>query len=126
MNTVYLVMPNTKKDCILYGVEYLADSLRRAGYTIKKATEEQAIENYRQFDAPAVYVGSRDGSALIQKAEEEQLLLYHTHAPKGEGFYLHTLPGRFFVVVGGSEVGALYGCVELAKSYGEEQISNDP
>ncbi|MFR7991855.1 MAG: hypothetical protein ACLU61_02820 [Lachnospiraceae bacterium] len=120
MNTVYLVMPNTKKDCILYGVEYLADSLRRAGYTIKKATEEQAIGNYRQFDAPAVYVGSRDDSALIQKAEEEQLLLYHTHAPKGEGFYLHTLPGRFFVVAGGSEVGALYGCVELAERIDRE------
>ena len=75
--------------------------------------------------ACSIYVGVRGESGYIRQLEEEGLLLYHTKAPCGEGFYLAYLPGlRLAVVAGGTDTGALYGALELAERIGRESSSN--
>ncbi|UUZ96527.1 hypothetical protein LJK87_20830 [Paenibacillus sp. P25] len=41
------------------------------------------------------------------------MLLYHTEAPQGEGFYIASCPGKLTAVSGGSDTGVLYGRLEL-------------
>lgn len=115
MCKVYFIAPSKSHVRIEYGMEQLEKSLVDAGYEIEKVTEKDAMADLRQFDGPAVYVGNRENSALIQSKEESGELLYHSHGPEGEGFSIHTLPGRIFLVIGGSNTGALYGCLELAQ-----------
>ncbi len=75
--------------------------------------------------ACSIYVGVRGESGYIRQLEEQGLLLYHTKAPCGEGFYLAYLPGlRLAVVAGGTDTGALYGALELAERIGRESSSN--
>lgn len=61
-----------------------------------------------------IFVGNRKESDLLQQLEERDVLLYHTQAPEGEGFYIATCPGNLASVSGGSDSGVLYGCLELA------------
>ena len=120
MQKIYMILPETENVRIEFGMDYLKKSLEQAGYCVETAAEASAAEDLRQFDGPAIYVGDRNASRLIRTKEQTGELLYHTHAPEGEGFYIHTLPRRVFLVIGGSDTGALYGCMELAQRIEQE------
>lgn len=114
MNKVYLITPEYENARITYGMERLTKNMEDAGYAVERIEEQNVQGDLRQFDAPAVYVGVRGASALVAGKEADGSLLYHTHAPEGEGFYIYTMPRRVFLIIGGSDTGALYGCLELS------------
>ena len=62
-----------------------------------------------------VLIAVRGESAAVAEMEEKELLLYHAGLPEGEAYQLETAAGSGVAVVGGSETGALYGCLELAE-----------
>lgn len=116
MNTVGIAILNQDQagGRIRYGAELLKKAVQSCGLQME---EKQAwtLENYRQDSGMKIALGVRGDSALIRELEEHEVLLYHTEAPEGEGFYLAALPGALIVVVGGGDTGVLYGCQELAK-----------
>lgn len=59
-------------------------------------------------------IAVRKKSEAVADMEEKELLLYHAGLPEGEAYQLETVAGGGIAVVGGSETGALYGCLELA------------
>ncbi|WP_246186934.1 hypothetical protein [Microlunatus speluncae] len=61
-----------------------------------------------------ILVGGR-GDAEIAALERDDVLLYTTPEPAGDGFYLAGLPGGLTVITGGNDTGVLYGCQELAR-----------
>lgn len=115
MQKVYLIQPKGENKRISLGVDYVENSLKQAGYSVTVIGEEEVGEDYRALDGLTVYVGDRNTSTFIQKAEETGLLLYHTKEPAGEGFYLASLAGGMTLVIGGSDTGTLYGCLELCE-----------
>ncbi len=115
MDRVYLIRPDGENNRIRFGMDKVQESLVKAGYQVQEVSENAAACNLRQFDGPAVYAGTRSASKLIQDEEIKGELLYHTHAPEGEGFYIYTLPGQVFLIIGGSDTGTLYGCLELSE-----------
>ena len=107
---------------IALGLSYVEKSLSQAGIIWEIASEERDWTKDRSFSGDSIYIGERAKSSLIQELEEKGLLLYHTKAPEGEGFYLARIPGiRLYVVVGGSDTGALYGALKLAEIICEEK-----
>lgn len=123
MKKVYLILPTQDNNRIQLGYEYVEKALGQAkkeSYEIVTVREED-VTNYRQLDGIKIYGGIRKDSALIQKLEDDEVLLYHEKEPeKEEGFYIATLPGQMFVIVGVDATGALYGCLELADRIKEE------
>lgn len=123
MKKVYLILPTQDNNRIQLGYEYVEKALGQAkkeSYEIVTVREED-VTNYRRLDGIKIYGGIRKDSAMIQKLEEEQVLLYHEKEPeREEGFYIATLPGQMFVIVGVDATGALYGCLELADRIKEE------
>lgn len=114
MKRVYLIQPEKNNRRIAFGLGRLEQALVKNGYEVLTMGEEQYHLAVRP-DAPSIYVADRSESFFIREREEEGELLYHTNAPEGEGFYIATLSGRRFLIVGGSDTGALYGCLELAQ-----------
>ncbi|MDY3919026.1 MAG: hypothetical protein SOZ59_08510 [Candidatus Limivivens sp.] len=96
-----------------FAVQRLADALREAGYEIGEEIFSGNFADYRLIPGKKIYVGVRTEDAFLSWLEEQELLIYHTRAPQGEGFYLESCPGRLTVICGGSDTGALYGCLEL-------------
>lgn len=116
-----VIITDTKKNKrIEFGVTYIKNELKNAGYEIERANLADEFAQYRQFDGDKIYVGYRSNDAFISWLENEELLLYHGPEPVKEGFYLETCPSRLTVVVGGDDVGAIYGCQELADRIREE------
>ena len=100
---------------IALGLFHVEASLKQAEISCTYAAEGGSDwTTDRSFDGYTIYAGVRGKSGLIRALEEKGLLLYHTKAPEGEGFYVTLISGlRLFVIVGGSDTGALYGCLEL-------------
>ncbi len=111
---IYIIHPAEENDRIAYGLLYLSKRLAKNGYYIHNV-DEKDITDLRQFNALTLYAGDRNNSKVIKDLEENKELLYYNHAPEGEGFYLHTLPGQVWLIVGGSDIGTLYGCVALSE-----------
>lgn len=65
-------------------------------------------------------VAVRGKSAAVAAMESQDLLLYHAGVPAGEAYQLETVAGGGIAVVGGSETGALYGCLALADRVRQE------
>ncbi|MBB6735721.1 hypothetical protein [Cohnella zeiphila] len=114
METVYIAVQENAAPRVVYGAERLKRALAEQGYRVEERSGWSAT-NYRQLRGPKIYIGNRAESALLRELEEQEVLLYHTPAPEGEGFYLASVPGRLTVVSGGGDSGALFGCLELAE-----------
>ncbi|MBQ7915825.1 MAG: hypothetical protein IJ315_03445 [Firmicutes bacterium] len=119
MKTVSIIREASANKRIAFGLSQLEKSLEKAGYTLQYFTEEEAVA-YRDLPGCKLYVGNRNTSEFLKNLEELELLLYHQPVPEGEGFYLSTVAGGLTVVSGGSDTGALYGCLELAEQIDKE------
>ncbi|MBD0378626.1 hypothetical protein [Paenibacillus sedimenti] len=97
-----------------YGIRLLKEALQDCGYTVLEAEAPWTWDNYRSVPGLKIYAGNRLESELLQQLEQRDVLLYHTEAPEGEGFYMASCPGSLTAVSGGSDSGVLYGCLELA------------
>ena len=111
--------PNTDNR-MRFGLERLAEALRDAGYEAEWLDETFAFPNYRNYEGKKIYAGIYGRDNFLSWLCEEELLLFHTKAPEGEGFYLETCPSGLTVICGGSDTGVLYGCLELADRVKEE------
>ena len=97
------------------GLARIEEALNNRRFDIEYVTEAAWEAGEQRTGVSSIYVGTRREGGLIRRLEEEKLLLYHTEAPEGEGFYLAFLSGlNLFVAVGGTETGALYGAMALA------------
>lgn len=120
MKNIILLTGTRNNPRIQLGLERLEKALQAAGYKVTKDIFSGAPQTYREISGRKIFVGVRTVEELFQWLEQEEVLIYHTHAPKGEGFYLEHCPGELTAVVGGTDTGALYGCLELA-----ERIANE-
>lgn len=100
---------------IIFGVGLLKKTLEACGYHVGIKPGGWDWNRYRDSDGFKIYVGNRNQSKLILELEANDVLLYHSQVPVVEGFYLSYCPGRLFVVAGGDDSGALYGCQELLR-----------
>lgn len=115
MKKVVLIQQKKENKRISLGLSYIEKSLNALGCQVTTASEEDVIKDYRKIEGIKIYAGMREESELIRQFEKSELLVYHTEAPQGEGFYIETLAGSFHVISGGSATGALYGCLEMAE-----------
>lgn len=116
---VRLVRERSGNRRVMLGLSYVEESLLKAGYEVEWADAPASLAFDRSFDGMSIYSGDR-ADALIRELEEKELLLYHTKEPVAEGFYLATIDGlRLIVIAGGSDTGALYGCLELSERIGK-------
>ncbi|MBD2871992.1 hypothetical protein [Paenibacillus arenilitoris] len=113
MTTIHLSVPEEAGPRVRFGAELLRRSLLGLGFSVQEAGP-LTLAGYRKLDGIKIAVGDRRGCSFIRELEEHDVLLYHSEAPEGEGFYLAKLPGQLFVVAGGGDTGTLYGCQELA------------
>lgn len=120
MKKIYLIKPEKENKRILFGLDKLEKLLVSAGYEAVYM-EETEYHSIVRPDAPSIFVADRTDCDWITERENANELLYHTKAPEGEGFYIATLSGQRFVIVGGSDTGALYGCLELGERIEKER-----
>nr|WP_300839621.1 hypothetical protein [uncultured Acetatifactor sp.] len=112
---VRIIREATGSKRIETGLVRIEEALKSRGFAYDCVTEEAWEAGKQRTGISGIYVGTRQEGGLIRRLEEEKLLLYHTEAPEGEGFYLVFLSGlNLFVAVGGTETGALYGAMALA------------
>jgi hypothetical protein len=97
------------------GIQLLKKALLDCGYDVLEEEVSWTWNNYRSVSERKLFVGNRKESELLKHLEERDVLLYHTEAPEGEGFYLASCPGNLVTVSGGNDSGVLYGCLELAQ-----------
>lgn len=119
MTTIYLSVPEEAGARLRFGTELLKLALLKLGLPVEE-TGPLTLAGYRQLEGIKIAVGDRRSSSFIRELEEHEVLLYHNEAPEGEGFYLAKLPGGLYVVSGGGDTGALYGCQELAAMLAEQ------
>lgn len=120
MKQAVIIINESENKRITLGMKYIEEALIQAGYQVEKVKGADNYENYREISGEKIFVGDRNNSEFIKWLEAEELLIYHSQIPEGEGFYLETCPNRLTVVSGGSDVGALYGCLELAERINKE------
>lgn len=120
MKKVTILKGSCTNNRVCYGTEIIEKQLLSMGYEVSYADCPKEYADYRDIEGYKLYVtiGKEDG--FIQWLEENELLIYHTHAPKEEGFYIETLPARLNVITGGDATGALYGCLEYRDRLREE------
>ena len=75
------------------GIRLLKQALLDSGYDVKVEEVSWTWDSYRSVSGRIVFVGNRNESELLRQLEERDVLLYHTEAPEGEGFYLAACPG---------------------------------
>lgn len=117
MQTVYLINSENKR--ITYGFKKLECALIAAGYK-PVYIDEMEYHNVVRPDAPSIFAADRNACEWIREREAANELLYHTEPPEGEGFYIATLSEQRFLIIGGSDTGALYGCLELSDRISEK------
>lgn len=125
MKRMYLIQPESENNRLELGLKYVAQGLERADYSVEELSEDifvgEGAKDYREYEGIKIYAGIRGESALIQSLEKEKVLLYHAKEPiKEESFYIATLPGQMYVIVGKDATGALYGCLEFAQRMEKE------
>lgn len=121
MRKVIIFLNQSENERITLGISYIEKALTRAGYEVEKVREPEAYIDYRKLPGEKIYAGDKNRSGFIKWLEEEELLIYHSQVPDGEGFYLETCPNHLTVVSGASDTGTLYGCLELAERIKEEE-----
>ncbi len=110
---VYLIPQSGGNKRIKFGMEHLKKALEETGYVVFVMTEEELGEDFRRIPAEKIFVAVEGESEYLHKLQEKELVLYHNHAPRNEGYYLGTCEGGLTFVAGGTATGALYGCLEL-------------
>lgn len=106
---------------IALGMTYVEKAVKERGFGVIWGREEDEDVENRSFPGYRIYAGTRD-SRLIAGLEEQGLLIYHTEAPQGEGFYLTEISGlKLLLIIGGTDTGTLYGALEMAKRIREEK-----
>lgn len=115
MEKITVLVTQKENERILFGIRKLEQALTQTGYDVRVEEQLGETPDYRQIPGKKICVGVRGKDSLLSWLEEQEILIYHTEAPQGEGFYLESCPGKLIVVCGGSDTGALYGCMELAE-----------
>lgn len=95
------------------GIRRIAEALQEKGYEVRFASLPETFEDYRLIEGKKIYVSIQDEDDFLQWLKEQELLVFHTQEPEGEGFYIETCPAELTVISGGSDTGALYGCMEI-------------
>ena len=88
-------------------------ALKAAGYDVVFAELPEQYADYRKIEGKKLYVSVFEEDGFLKWLEENEILVFHTHVPGKEGFYIETCPAELNVICGGDDTGALYGCMEL-------------
>ena len=95
------------------GIRRITETLQDQGYEVRFAELPETFEDYRLIEGKKLYVSIQNEDDFLQWLKEQEILVFHTREPEGEGFYIETCPAELTVISGGSDTGALYGCMEL-------------
>lgn len=120
MKKITLMTQEVGNKRIDLGLSYLKKALANIGYEVYQANMDDFDGNYRKIEGKKIFVGIDGASEFIQQLKDQDLLLYHAAKPTGEGFYVADCAGDLVVISGGTDTGALYGCLNL-----EEKILRD-
>lgn len=109
--------------CIMYrenervslAADRLAQALASVGYVVSKECPPSCLSQIRKKQGKKVLLGVRGSDSLLAVLEEQDLLIYHSGFPSGEGFSLTSCAGDLTVISGGSDIGVLYGTLELCE-----------
>lgn len=115
MNQVTILLNSHNNNRIQLGIEHMEKALEQAGYQVGYEALPEQAGTYRNIPGDKIYVGDRREDLFLQWLEKEEVLIYHSFAPEGEGFYLKSCAGGLTVVSGGTDTGVLYGCLELSE-----------
>ncbi|MBR4235071.1 MAG: hypothetical protein IKR85_03305 [Clostridia bacterium] len=97
-----------------HGAEKIRAALEGVGVSAQICVRDE-------MPAPGdIFVCVRGKSACLSDMEAADIFLYHQGVPEGEAFQAETCAGGGIAVAGGSETGALYGCVYLAEKIERE------
>lgn len=113
MKKATILLNKKENKRISFGITQLENALVNAGYCVEFKPVPENPEEYRKIVGEKIYIGVNKKDPFISWMEEREILIYHSRKPKEEGLYLESCPGKLTLVVGGSDVGALYGCLEL-------------
>jgi len=120
MKQAVIIQNQNRNKRISLGAEYLEKALNTAGYQVEEGVLPKKFEDYRALPGDKIYIGIRGEDEFLSWLEEKEILIYHSSIPEKEGFYIESCPGGLIVIVGGSDSGALYGCLELEERIAEE------
>ena len=113
MEQITIIKNETCSVRIELGIQRITEALQHAGYAVAEEKMPENFEDYRNIPGKKLYAGVQKQDRFLQWLEENEILIFHTKEPEEEGFYIESCPARLTVVSGGSETGALYGCMEL-------------
>lgn len=113
MEQITIIKNETCSVRIELGILRITEALQHAGYTVAEEKMPENFEDYRNIPGKKLYAGVQKQDRFLQWLEENEILIFHTKEPEEEGFYIESCPARLTVISGGSETGALYGCMEL-------------
>lgn len=113
MEQITIIKNETCSVRIELGIQRITEALQHAGYAVAEEKMPENFEDYRNIPGKKLYAGVRKQDRFLQWLEENEILVFHTKEPEEEGFYIESCPARLTVISGGSETGALYGCMEL-------------
>lgn len=113
MEQITIIKNETCSVRIELGIQRITEALQHAGYAVAEEKMPENLEDYRNIPGKKLYAGVRKQDRFLQWLEENEILIFHTKEPEEEGFYIESCPARLTVISGGSETGALYGCMEL-------------
>ncbi len=99
------------------GAELLLRAMEESGVCGEPVLE--TCDRVPEWDEVLICVRGKSQALSLMEADER--VLYHDQLPEGEGFQLETVAGGGIAVIGGSDTGALRGCVELAKRIRKER-----
>ena len=113
MEQITIIKNETCSVRIELGIQRITEALQHAGYAVAEEKMPENFEDYRNIPGKKLYAGVRKQDRFLQWLEENEILIFHTKEPEEEGFCIESCPARLTVISGGSETGALYGCMEL-------------
>lgn len=113
METITLLVSQSENKRLEFGSKKIEKTLKEAGYNTAVVPVPKNYAEYRNIPGKKLYVGIAGEDEFLGWLMEQEILIFHTHMPEGEGFYMETCPAELTVICGGSDTGALYGCMEL-------------
>lgn len=113
MEKITILQNDLNNERISFGILQLDQVLTGAGYEVVYAPLPQSPEEFRKTEGKKIYVSVLREDTFLQWMMENELLIFHTREPEGEGFYIETCSAGLTVICGGTDTGALYGCMEL-------------
>lgn len=115
------ILGNGKENArIELGLEKVCKALKAAGYDTAFAEMPEDYAAYRKIEGKKLYVSVLGEDGFLDWLIQEELLIFHTKAPEKESFYIETCPSGLTVICGGTDTGALYGCLELSERIAKE------